>query len=97
MPTVIVSRKHINQFEDTKVQTTKDLYRRLGERLPQQARRGGICALGLSKIDKISEGASIEASELRADFLASEPKKKAVEAEKTVEVPEVPETEKETK
>lgn len=67
MPTTIETRNHINAFEDVKVQTTKDLYLKLGERVPKQARRGGVCVLGLSKVDKIEQGSILEVQELTRD------------------------------
>ena len=67
MPTTIETRNHINAFEDVKVQTTKALYLKLGERVPKQPQRGGVCVLGLSKIDKIEQGSILEIRELKSD------------------------------
>lgn len=93
MPTTIETRNHINAFEDVKVQTTKDLYLKLGERVPKQARRGGVCVLGLSKVDKIEQGSMLEIEELKSDAHALRQMMKSETQEPERQVTEPTETE----
>lgn len=46
--------------------TTRDLYERLGERVPQVQKTGGIAVFNLSKVEALAAGADIVDAEMRA-------------------------------
>lgn len=80
MPTVPeIFRKKINDFEDVKVLTNKDLYNKLGSRVPKMPKSGGIALFGLSKVTSAAKGEELVIQsledEIRENKATSEPNK----------------------
>lgn len=80
MPTVPETfRKKINDFEDVKVLTNKDLYNKLGSRVPKMPKSGGIALFGLSKVTSAAKGEELVIQsledEIRENKATSEPNK----------------------
>ena len=88
--------KKINAFEDVKVLTNKDIYEKVGQRMPQQSASGGKALFGLSKVQSAALGEQLVMRDL-ADELekASKTAEKATETVETkansTEVEKVPE------
>ena len=96
MPVIPESMKKINAFEDVKVLTNKDIYEKVGQRMPQQSASGGKALFGLSKVQSAALGEQLVMRDL-ADELekASKTAEKATETVETkansTEVEKVPE------
>lgn len=80
MPTIPKSfRQKINNFEDVKVLTNKDLYNKLGSRVPKMPKSGGIALFGLSKVTSAAKGEELVIQsledEIRENKAFSEPNK----------------------
>lgn len=66
-------RKH-NEFKQVRVMTTRDLYEKLGERVPQVQKTGGIAVYNLSKVEALAAGADIVDAEMRAQVAREQAK-----------------------
>ena len=76
--------KKINAFEDVKVLTNKDIYEKVGQRMPQQSASGGKALFGLSKVQSAALG-----EQLVMRDLADELEKASKTAEKATETVEI--------
>lgn len=56
MPTIPKTMRKINAFKDVKVLSNKDIYDKVGERMPHMPKTGSKAFFGLSKIDAIDAG-----------------------------------------
>lgn len=75
MPTVPETfRKKINDFEDVKVLTNKDLYNKLGSRVPKMPKSGGIALFGLSKVTSAAKGEELVIQSLEDEILENKAK-----------------------
>lgn len=79
MPVIPKSMKgKINAFEDVRVLTNKDIYEKVGSRMPQMPKTGGTAMFGLSKVESAALG-----ERLVIEDLAAEAKKAVESAEKS--------------
>lgn len=56
MPVIPKSMRKVNAFKDVKVLTNKDIYDKVGERMPSMPTTGCKAIFGLSKVTAISAG-----------------------------------------
>lgn len=56
MPVIPKSMRKVNAFKDVKVLTNKDIYDKVGERMPSMPATGCKAIFGLSKVNAISVG-----------------------------------------
>lgn len=56
MPVIPKSMRKINAFKDVKVLTNKDIYDKVGQRMPSMPATGCKAIFGLSKVTAISAG-----------------------------------------
>lgn len=82
MPVIPESMKKINAFEDVKVLTNKDIYEKVGQRMPQQSASGGKALFGLSKVQSAALGEQLVMRDL------AEETEKALKATEKVETDE---------
>lgn len=52
-------QKKINAFEHVKVLSTKDIYEKLGPRVPQMKHTDGVVVFGRRKLDQVSLGSDL--------------------------------------
>lgn len=95
MPVIPETMKKINAFEDVKVLTNKDIYEKVGQRMPQQQTSGGKALFGLSKVQSAALGEQLVmrdlAEETEKAFMATETvetKETSTEVEKASETAE---------
>lgn len=97
MPTIPDKMRKINEFEDVRVLTQKDIYNKVGKRAPKMPKSGGIALFGLSKVTSIANGENLVVSSLdeetrlneRATQEAIEKAKSEASAVKQQETPSV--------
>lgn len=58
----------INSFDDVRVLSNKDIYRKVGKRMPQMPKDGGVAVFGLSKVTSIAEGERLVISSLNDEM-----------------------------
>lgn len=68
--------------------TTRDLYERLGERVPQVQKTGGIAVFNLSKVEALAAGADIVDAEMRAQTAREQAKQAEEKQQSEQEQPE---------
>lgn len=56
MPVIPKPMRKVNAFKDVKVLTNKDIYDKVGERMPSMPATGCKAIFGLSKVNAISAG-----------------------------------------
>lgn len=56
MPVIPKPMRKVNAFKDVKVLTNKDIYDKVGERMPSMPSTGCKAIFGLSKVNAISAG-----------------------------------------
>lgn len=83
MPVIPETMKKINAFEDVKVLTNKDIYEKVGQRMPQQSAAGCKALFGLSKVQSAALGEQL----VMRDFV--EETEKALKATEKVETDEI--------
>lgn len=52
-------QKKINAFENVKVLSTKDIYEKLGPRVPQMKHTDGVVVFGRRKLDQVALGSDL--------------------------------------
>lgn len=99
MPTIPDKMRKINEFEDVRVLTQKDIYNKVGKRAPKMPKSGGIALFGLSKVTSIANGENLvvssldEETRLNAEAI-EEAKRKALAEASEVKQQETPAVEK---
>lgn len=96
MPVFTPKIKKINAFESVAVLTNKDIYDKLGSRVPKQTESGGMAMFGLSKVSAAALGERLTIQSLNEELMQTEKAtKETAEASKTTEeTPEVTKPEK---
>lgn len=56
MPVIPETMRKINSFTDVKVLTNKDIYSKVGKRMPQMPKTSTIAVFSLSKVQSIAAG-----------------------------------------
>lgn len=86
MPVFTPKIKKTNAFESVAVLTNKDIYDKLGSRVPKQTESGGTAIFGLSKVAAAALGERLTIQSLNEELMQAEKaSKEAVEASKTTE------------
>lgn len=83
MPVIPETMKKINAFEEVKVLTNKDIYEKVGQRMPQQSASGVKALFGLSKVQSAALGEQLVMRDL------AEETEKALKATQSVEFDEI--------
>lgn len=93
MPVIPEIMKKINAFEDVKVLTNKDIYEKVGQRMPQQSASGGKALFGLSKVQSAALGEQLVMRDLAEETEKALKATQKVETDETsTEVENAPET-----
>lgn len=90
MPVIPETMKKINAFEDVKVLTNKDIYDKVGQRMPQQQTSGGKALFGLSKVQSAALGEQLVMRDLAEETEKAFKATEKAETEKTTAEVETP-------
>lgn len=81
-------QKKINAFENVKVLSTKDIYEKLGPRVPQMKHTDGVVVFGRRKLDQVALGSDLANQSMYDQEIEAQKQSQDQEPEKEKDTPD---------